>query len=227
MAFTALLPALRVAGPRVPASEPAEIWLFKLAVARVLVPPDLTPLAWIAGGYVALTLVGGLFSFLDDYLAAWTGERFLLDVRASVFAHLHRVSLDTLDRNRLGDLISRLTSDVQAIETLLLGGLGDGSAALARLLFFGGALFVLSWPLALVSLVVVPFFWWAARRFSRLVKRAAREKRRRSGSPAAVAQGAPANAPPRRSLHREGPRAQRFPAAARPILDAELAATRI
>jgi len=211
----------------VPAFETAEIWLFKLVVDQVLVPHDLTPLAWIAGGYVALTLVGGLFSFFDDYLAAWTGERFLLDVRASVFAHLHRVSLDTLDRSRLGDLISRLTSDVQAIETLLLGGVGDGSAAFARLLFFGGALFVLSWPLALVSLVVVPFFWWAARRFSRAVKRAAREKRRRSGSLAAVAEESLANAALVRSLNREDSEVERFRTENRAIMDAELAATRI
>src|SRR5204862_2821963 len=145
----------------VPAFEAAEIWLFKLVVDDVLVPRDLGPLPWIALGYLAVTLVGGLFGFLDSYLDAWVGQHFLLDVRAALFAHLQRLSLDVLDRRRLGDLVTRLTSDVQAIESLVLEGVADGAAAVSRLIFFGGALFLISWKLAAVSLVVVPFFWWA------------------------------------------------------------------
>src|SRR5206468_10975676 len=211
----------------VPAFEAAEIWLFKLVVDDVLVPRDLSPLVWIAAGYLAITLVGGLFSFLDDYVDAWVGQHFLLEVRAALFSHLQRLSLDVLDRRRLGDLVTRLTGDVQAIESFVLGGVSIGITALARLVLFGGALFVLSWRLALVSLVVTPLFWWTARRFSGLVKRAAREKRRRSGSLAAVAEEALANAMLVQSLNRQDTEVERFRRENRSIMEAELAATRI
>src|SRR3954466_16086606 len=153
----------------VPVFEAGEIWLFKVVIDDVLVPRDLGPLLWIALGYLAITLVAGFISFLDDYVAAWVGEHFLLDVRAALFGHLQRLSLDVLDRRRLGDLVTRLTGDVQAIENFLLTGVSVGVSAATRVLVFGGLLFYLSWKLALVALVVAPLFWWTARRFSGLV----------------------------------------------------------
>src|SRR4051794_894930 len=211
----------------VPVFEAGEIWLFKVVIDDVLVPRDLGPLLWIALGYLAITLVGGFVSFLDDYVAAWVGEHFLLDVRGALFGHLQRLSLDVLDARRLGDLVTRLTGDVQAIETLVLDGVADATAAVARMLVFAGALFYLSWKLAAVSLIVVPFFWWAARRFSAVVKRASREKRRRSGSLAAVAEESLANAMLVQSLNRQATEAERFRRENLAIIEAELAATRI
>jgi ATP-binding cassette subfamily B protein len=96
--------------------ETAEIWMFKLVVDEVLVPGELEPLVWIVALYVGLTLVNGLVSFGDDYLATWLAERFLQRMRRRVFSHVQALSVDVLDRRRLGDLIARLTSDVQAIE---------------------------------------------------------------------------------------------------------------
>jgi len=225
--YRAAIAAGLVVSVVLPAFEAAEIWLFKLVIDDVLVPRDLAPLVWIAGAYLAITLVGGLISFLDDYLAAWVGEHFLLEIRAALFGHLQRLSLDVLDRRRLGDLVTRLTSDVQAIESLVLEGVADGAAAVSRLIFFGGALFLISWKLAAVSLVVVPFFWWAARRFSGVVKRASREKRRRSGSLAAVAEESLANAMLVQSLNRQATEAERFRRENVAIIEAELASTRI
>src|SRR3954468_4963924 len=225
--YRAVLAAGLAVAVVVPLFEAAEIWLFKLVVDDVLVPRDLGPLPWIALGYLAVTLVGGLFTFLDSYVDAWVGQHFLLDVRAALFAHLQRLSLDVLDRRRLGDLVARLTGDVQAIEAFLLGGISGAVTSLARIVFFAGALFILSWQLALVSLVVTPLFWWAARRFSGLIKRAAREKRRRSGSLAAVAEESLANAMLVQSLNRQDAEVARFRRENAAIMQAELAATRI
>ena len=54
----------------------------------MLVPRDFAALLPIALAYVGLTVLSGLVSFADDYLAAWVGERFLLDLRTRVFAHV-------------------------------------------------------------------------------------------------------------------------------------------
>lgn len=211
----------------VPAIEAVEIWLFKLVVDDVIVPREVAALVPLAGAYVALTLLSGLVRFGDDYLAAWVGERFLLNLRARLFAHVQSLSLDVLDRRRLGDVLSRLTSDVQAIERFVLTGVADAISALARIVFFAGALLLLSWRLALVSLVVVPLFWLAARRFSRLVKHAAREKRRRTGSLSAVAEESLANAALVQALNRQEAEVARFRRENAAIMEAELAATRI
>ena len=211
----------------VPAIETVEIYLFKLVVDDVLVPRDLAALVPLALAYLGLALVTGVVSFADGYLAAWVGERFLLSLRTRVFAHVQGLSSHALDGRRLGDVLQRLTSDVQAIEAFVLSGIGDGLSALLRILFFGGALFVLSWQLALVSLVVTPLFFLAARHFSRLSKHAAREKRRRSGSLGAVAEESLGNAALVQALGREADEVARFRAESEQIVEAELAATRI
>jgi ABC-type multidrug transport system fused ATPase/permease subunit len=210
-----------------PAIDTLEIYLFKLVVDDVLVPQQLGPLPPLATAYLGLALLGGLVSFADEYLAAWVGERFLLDLRADVFAHLHSLSADQLGRRRVGDLLARLTGDVQAIERFLLATLGDAVSAAARIVFFTGALFLLSWKLALSALLVAPLFYLAARRFGALVKHAAREKRRRSGSLSVVAEESLNAAPLVQTLNRQRAEVERFRRDNAAIMDAELAATRI
>jgi ATP-binding cassette subfamily B protein len=176
------------------ATVTVEIWLFKLIVDEVLVPGDLGPLPLIAGGYLGLLALGSLAAFADDYLSTLLAERFTLDLRTRTFAHLQRLSPDFLQRRRLGDLLSRLTGDIRAIESFMVGGLADGLAAVLRIGFFVTALFVLEWRLALAAIVAAPFLWVATRLFGGWIRDASRERRRRTGSLTAVAEEALSNA---------------------------------
>ena len=211
----------------VPAIEAAQIWLFKLVVDDVLVPRDIGALVPLAGAYLAMAVALAAVSFGDEYLPAWVGERFLLDLRTRVFAHLQALSPDQLDQRRLGDVLSRLGGDAQAIERFILSGLGDAISAALRIVFFGVALALLSWKLALASLVVAPLFWLTARRFAGLVKHAAREKRRRSGALGAIAEEALANTALVQSLGRETAERERYRREGVAIMEAELASVRI
>jgi ABC-type multidrug transport system fused ATPase/permease subunit len=211
----------------VPAVEAAQVWLFKVLVDEALVPADLGPLGWIALAYLVLFLTGAALSFADEYLGAWVGERFILSVRRRLYRHLLRQSPDVLDRRRLGDVLARVTSDVQTIEGFLLAGVGEAISALARIALFAAALFYLQWDLALVSLVVAPLFWLSARRFSRLIRDAAREKRRRAGSLGAVAEEGLANAGLVQTSNQERAEQVRFERESEGIMRAELAATRL
>jgi ABC-type multidrug transport system fused ATPase/permease subunit len=211
----------------VPAVEAAQVWLFKVLVDTALVPADLGPLGWIAVAYLVLFLVGAVLSFADEYLGAWVGERFVLAVRRHLYGHLLQQSPDVLDRRRLGDLLARVTGDVQTIESFLLAGVGEAISASARIAIFAGALFYLQWDLALVSLVVGPMFWLSARRFSRLIRDAAREKRRRAGSLGAVAEEGLANAGLVQTSNQQLSERRRFERESEGIMHAELAATRL
>jgi ATP-binding cassette, subfamily B, bacterial len=209
------------------AIETAEIWMFKLVVDEVLVPGELEPLVWIVALYIGFTIASGLISFADDYLATWLGERFLQRMRRRLFSHVQKLSLDVLDKRRLGDVIARLTGDVQAIESFVLAGVADGLSALLRIVFFTGALIYLDWRLALVAIVVTPLFLYVARRFSRLIKHASREKRRRSGSLSAVAEESLANQMLVQASNRQDAELERFERENEGIIEAELASTRI
>ncbi len=211
----------------VPLVETATIWMFKLVVDDVLVPRDFGPFWWIALAYLGLTLLDGIASFVDDYLSTWLGERFLLGLRSDFFAHLQRLSLDFFERRRLGDVLARLTGDISSIEAFVLSGMTDALSYLLRIVFFTGALFVLRWELALVSLLVAPLFWLSARRFSALIKRASREKRRRSGSISAVAEESLANTQLVQAYNRQDHEVSRFHRESLGAFEAELASTRV
>lgn len=210
-----------------PAIATIEIWLFKLVIDDVVVPGDLTPLIWIGLAYLGLLLAGALLSFADDYLAAWVGGRFILNLRTRVFDHVQRLSGGDLDRRRSGDLVTRMTGDVAAIETVALSGVTEALSSVFRILFFAGALLYLDWKLAIIALVMAPLFWLVARGFARLVKGAAREKRRRSGSLSAVTEEGLANAALVQAYNRTDAETARFHREGRGIMEAELASTRI
>ena len=210
-----------------PAVEAAEIWIFKLIVDDVLVAESLGPLAVYVPAMVGLAMIGALLSFGDEYAATWVGERFTLALRTRLLSHLQQLEPDALDRRRHGDVLTRLTGDVHAIETLLLSAVAEFVQALSRLVFFAGALCLLSWKLALASLIVVPVFYFAARRFARLARRAARERRRRSGSLTAVAEESLANAALVQSANAQDQELERFRRENKGAMDAELAGARI
>ena len=209
------------------AIETAEIYLFKLVVDEVLVPGDLGPLLPIGLATAGLLILGGAVALADDLLGTWLGERFLLSMRTRVFGHLLTLSPDTLDRRRLGDVLTRLGGDVGAIEAFVLSGVADALAALLSIGFFAGALFYLQWDLALVSLIVAPLFFLTARRFSGLIKHASREKRRRSGSLGAVAQDTLGNAALVQASNRERAELDRYRREGEGVIAAELSSVRI
>jgi ABC-type multidrug transport system fused ATPase/permease subunit len=211
----------------VPAITAGQIWMYKLVIDDVLVPEELGPFAWIAAIYIALTLVGAVAAFADDYVSVWTGERFLLDLRTSVFRHVQGLSLGFFERRRLGDVLARLTGDVSAIETFVLSGVTRAVAYAAQILVFAGFLFFLQWELALVVLTVVPLVWLVSRVFTRLLKQASREKRRRSGALSAVAEESLANAQLVQAYDRQETEVERFRRQNVAAYEAELAAARL
>ena len=89
-------------------------------------------------------------------------------LRTSVFRHLERLSPDFYTRSRQGDVQVRLNGDVAAIQTFVLSGPTQGVAAILRILFFAGALFVVQWQLALVTLAATPILLGVTRHLGRL-----------------------------------------------------------
>jgi ATP-binding cassette, subfamily B, bacterial len=215
---------LSVVGPAV---EGVRLYMIKLIVDGVLVPQDLGPLVWIAPTLIGLTLVNGVLTFSDSYLTTWVGERFLLSLRTNLFRHLQGLSLDFFERRQLGDMLSRLTSDTNAIESLVLSGVSDALSSIVRIVFFSAALFYIDWKLALVTLVIGPGFAILVRRLSTLIKRASREKSRRSGSMTAVAEESLANVPLVQAYSQEEAEIERFHRQGLGAFTATMVATRL
>ncbi|MFN2535331.1 MAG: ABC transporter ATP-binding protein, partial [Pseudonocardiaceae bacterium] len=201
--------------------------MFKLLIDDVLVPRNFHAFPPIAAAYLGIAIVQGVGSFSDDVLSTWLGERFVLDLRTRVFDHLHRLSVDFFDRRQLGDTLSRLTGDIDAIEQLVLSGVTRTLSYGAEIVLFTGALFYLNWQLALASMIAAPAFALGARYFSARIKDASREQRRRSGSVTAVAEESLGNAALVQAYDRRAAETQRFHQENLGRFAAEMAATRL
>ena len=210
-----------------PAVDAAGIWMFKILVDEVLTPRDFALFPAVAAAYVALAVVGGLLRFVDDYLCTWIGERFVLDLRTDLFAHMHRMSLGFFERRQLGDLMARLSGDVNTIEQLVLSGVMKVVAHGVKILIFGGLLFHLNWQLALAALVSAPVFAVASRWFATRIKAASREKRRRTGTISAVAEESLGNAALVQAYGRQRTEIRRLHRENRGAFAAQMVATRL
>jgi ATP-binding cassette subfamily B protein len=210
-----------------PALGAAAIWVLKIGIDDVVIPRDLSRFPPVALSFLGVTIAAAAVAFADEYLASWIGENFLHRLRTRVFAHLHTLSAGFRDRRRLGDVLSRLTEDVDAIENLVLIGVAEATSEIFQIMIFAGVMFFLSWQLALVSLAGAPVFWLTARVFTGRIEDASREARRRRGSIGAIAEDSLSNALLIQAYGREQAEVKRFAGQSLGSAVAELTAARI
>ncbi|MEU1178224.1 ABC transporter ATP-binding protein [Streptomyces sp. NPDC005820] len=132
--------------------------------------------------WLAVAVVGAIVAYAGNSLAAWATERFVMRLREHVFDHVQQLPPHFFQRHRQGDLLSRLTSDVEAIETMVVSGLVGAASAAFSAIFYAAAAFWLRWDLAAATFVLAPLFWLAARRFSGSIKDVSREGRVADGA---------------------------------------------
>jgi ATP-binding cassette, subfamily B, bacterial len=221
LVLTAILLAI------LPVVQAGEIWLFKVLVDEVLVPGQLNLLPVVAVGFVALSLVSGALSGGDAWLSAWTGGHVALRVRGATFAHLLRLSPFQLRRWPVGDVLTRLSGDVAAIQRILVAGPASAIEIAARLIVFGGIVVWLDPVLAGVVFVTAPGVWLITRSFSHRVRRTARAERRQQGRLQARAEEALTAHPQVVAVAAEPVELQRYQEAGEEALAAELATTRL
>jgi ABC-type multidrug transport system fused ATPase/permease subunit len=142
-----------------PLLNAAKIYLLKLIVDNLAQQPSGQVVFIICGGYLAISLVKGIANFGDEYLGVWVGGRVIVDLRQAVFARFLRLSLRYHSEHRVGESISRLISDVGAIESMLISGLTDGLAQALTVIIYAAMLIYLDPQLALISLTIAPFLF--------------------------------------------------------------------
>jgi ABC-type multidrug transport system fused ATPase/permease subunit len=150
-------------------------------VDEVIGQRDLSRLGLLVALLVAVYAAQHLVSAGDLYLRHALGERFILDLRVHLYAFLQRLSLSFFERTSTGELMSRVTNDVNALESFVTHGSALTFVDLLRLVGAGIVLLVLDWRLALAVLVPVPVLVVGLRLFNTRVRPIYRGVRDRLG----------------------------------------------
>jgi ATP-binding cassette subfamily B protein len=161
--------------------EVAAIGLFAVITDKVLSQGDLGAFWRPAFAWLGLAVLAGAVSFAGSYATALAAERFLLQLRDRLFAHIQTLTPDFFNNRRLGDLMARLTDDLEAIEALVGSGLVKAFTTGITVIFFAGAALFVRWDLALITFALVPAFLMVSKLFAARFRVAAGRERLSNG----------------------------------------------
>jgi ATP-binding cassette, subfamily B, multidrug efflux pump len=154
-------------------------YLTKVAVDRYLTPTSAgasglwswlspnarTGVAQLAAIYVGLLIFSFLLEFLQTYFMQWTGQKVMFDLRSQIFRHLQRMHIAFYDRNPVGRLVTRVTTDVDALNEMFTSGVVSIFEDIFVLAGIVGIMLCMNWKLALITFAVLPIIAYSTKVF--------------------------------------------------------------
>jgi ATP-binding cassette subfamily B protein len=156
------------------------------AIDEYISTADLPGLVHIALTMLVIFLLGGLASMIHGVIMVGVGQQLIADMRSELFTHLQALSMSYHDKHRVGDLMSRVTNDSEAINQVLSNGL---ITFITNILTLGGimvSMFFLNWALAIGTLILLPLMVYITTLVTRRSRVAFREVQRNLGNMNAV-----------------------------------------
>lgn len=152
-------------------------YVTKIAIDRYIATGDVGGLNFLVVIYLASVLLGFVFLFAQTYTTEYTGQRAMRDLRVEIFSHLQKQDVAYFDRNPVGRLMTRTIHDVETLNELfstgVIGLLGDACIVFG----IAGAMLLLNWELALVTLSAFPLILYISKFYRRRARQVYRESR--------------------------------------------------
>jgi ATP-binding cassette subfamily B protein len=155
----------------------AQPWLTQQAIDKFITTGNVAGLLRLTMLFVALLVFGFACDYFQTFILQTTGQRIMHTLRMQVYGHLQRLDLKFFDRNPVGRLMTRVTSDVDALNDLFASGVITVFGDVLTLTGVMVAMLVMSWRLALVAFVVLPGIAWVTAWFRKNAREAYREIR--------------------------------------------------
>jgi subfamily B ATP-binding cassette protein MsbA len=128
---------------------------------------------------IVITAVESVGSYVQSYFTTSIGEWAAHDIRCTVYHHIERLSLRFYDQKQTGDLITRMTSDIDAVQTLISSALMDSVVDVLTLTGMLSVMLYLNWQFSLIALCITPLLFVVAFTYKRRIKRISRSARKK------------------------------------------------
>src|SRR6185503_9126173 len=148
----------------------AQPYLMKIAIDRYIAAGRLVGLDRLAAAYFVLLVVGFAAEYVQTWTMQLTGQRIMFDMRMGLYRHLQRLDLRYYDRNPVGRLMTRVTSDVDVLNDLFPSGVITVFGDVFALVGIMVAMLWMNWRLALVAFSVLPIIFFVTQWFRRNVR---------------------------------------------------------
>ncbi|HTB18647.1 MAG TPA: ABC transporter ATP-binding protein [Bryobacteraceae bacterium] len=137
---------------------------------------------------LVIALLGAGCSYIEKYVTTTVGQWVTHDLRRTLYSHIQRLSLAYHDHKQTGDLISRVTGDIDSIQSFIVSGLLDSMINSLTLIGMLGVMLYLNWQFTLIALSVAPLLFLVVFSYTRRIKKASREVRKKEGEIVSVMQ---------------------------------------
>src|SRR5947207_3817886 len=138
------------------AASLAQPYLIKIAIDRYIAPGQLAGLDRLGALYLGILVAAFASEYLQTWMMQFTGQRIMFDLRMEIYRHLQRLDLRYYDRNPVGRLMTRVTSDVDVLNDLFTSGVVTVFGDVFTLVGIMGTMMWMNWRLALVAFSVLP-----------------------------------------------------------------------
>ncbi len=162
-------------------------WLFSLIRSTSGTEPHQI-LIFACCAVAAIELLDAVCSYSEKYITTSVGQWVTHDLRRMFYAHVQRLSLAYHDQKQTGDLISRVTTDIDSVQTFIVSGLLSVLVDILTLVGMIVVMFYVNWQFTLVALAVVPILFMIVFTYTKRVKKASREVRKHEGRLLSVVQ---------------------------------------
>ncbi len=134
-------------------------YLTKIAIDNHIKNKDVSGLFGIVLLFIAALLFHFVLQYFQIYIMQWVGQKAMYDLRMKIYSHIQHLGLAFFDKNPVGRLVTRATSDVQALNELFTSGVVSIFGDIFTLIGILAVMFYLNWKLALISMIVLPFIF--------------------------------------------------------------------
>lgn len=139
-------------------------------VDRFLSSSPLVGIAELGLTYFALLIIGFGLDYTQTYLMQWVGQKVMYDLRSQIYRHLQHMHVAFYDKNPVGRLVTRVTSDVDALSDMFTTGVVAIFENVFVMTFMLAVMLRMKWWLALITFSVLPFIFWATMIFRKSVR---------------------------------------------------------
>lgn len=161
-------------------SRPAQGWLNQF-ILSFTGHDSLRVIEFAALAVLGIAVIGAACSYVEKYVTTSVGQWVMHDLRRAVYSHIQRLSLAYHVHKQTGDLISRVTSDIDAIQSFIASGLLGALISGVTLVGMLGVMLYLNWRFTLIALSVAPPLFFVVYTYTRRIKKASREVRKKEG----------------------------------------------
>ena len=179
-------------------------------VAHAFGTDKLAMLNFVVAAVLAIAVVGALSSYAEKYLTTSVGQWVSHDLRSLLYNHIQKLSLAQYEQNRSTDLTTRVTDDVDAIQTFINSALLGSIVSSMTLVGMVGVMLYINWRFTLIALSIVPVLFGVVYYLTRKIKRASKDVRKQESEMMSVVQETLTSARVVKAFAREDYEIQRF-----------------